>query len=143
LQRVPPTSGPLSASSKACAAAGLGAGHYLTQGPRNPILLGPSGRIRPEAGDAFVPNKESAKKRIRQDAKRRARNRWRKGTVKDGIKSFLDAIAHKDIPAAEAAYKDVQKQLDKVSATSTMHKNKAARSKSRLSRRLRDLKAAG
>ena len=90
-----------------------------------------------------MPNKESAKKRIRQDVKRKARNRWRKGTVKDGIKSFLDAIAHKDVPAAEAAFKVVQKQLDKVSTTSTMHKNKAARSKSLLSRRLRDLKAAG
>ena len=88
-----------------------------------------------------MPNKESAKKRIRQDAKRKARNRWRKGTVKDGIKSFLDAIAHKNVPAAEAAFKVVQKQLDKVSTTSTMHKNKAARSKSRPSRRLRDLKA--
>jgi small subunit ribosomal protein S20 len=96
-----------------------------------------------EAGDAFVPNKESAKKRIRQDAKRRARNRWRKGTIKDGIKSFLDAIAHKDVPAAEDAFKVVQKQFDKVAATSTMHKNKAARSKSRLSKRLRELKTAG
>ena len=31
-----------------------------------------------------MPNKESAKKRIRQDARKRARNRWRKGIVKDG-----------------------------------------------------------
>ncbi|MCH2137108.1 MAG: 30S ribosomal protein S20 [Phycisphaerales bacterium] len=90
-----------------------------------------------------MPNKESAKKRIRQDAKKRARNRWRKGIIKDGIKSFMNAIAQKDVPAAEAAFKDVQKQLDRISTTSTMHKNKAARSKSRLSRRLRDLKAAG
>ena len=90
-----------------------------------------------------MPNKESAKKRIRQDAKRQARNRWRKRIVKDGIMSFLDAIAQKDVPAAEAAFKHVQKQLDRISTTSTMHKNKAARSKSRLSRRLRELKTAG
>ena len=89
-----------------------------------------------------MPNKDSAKKRIRQDAKKRARNRWRKNVIKDGIKTFLDAIAHKDVAAAENAFKVVQKQFDRISTTSTMHKNKAARSKSRLSRRLKELKAA-
>ena len=87
-----------------------------------------------------MPNKESAKKRIRQDARKRARNRWRKGVIKDGIKTFLDAITAKDVPAAEEAFKAVQKQFDRISTTSTMHKNKAARSKSRLSRRLKALK---
>ena len=89
-----------------------------------------------------MPNKESAKKRIRQDAKKRARNRWRKSIIKDGIKTFLDAVAHKDVAAAEEAFKAVQKHLDRISTSSTMHKNKAARSKSRLSRRLKALKAA-
>ena len=90
-----------------------------------------------------MPNKESAKKRIRQDAHKRARNRWRKTIIKDGVKTFHEAIAHKDVAAAEEAFKAVQKQFDRISVTSTMHKNKAARSKSRLSRRLKELKAAG
>ena len=89
-----------------------------------------------------MPNKDSAKKRIRQGAKKRARNRWRKNIIKDGIKTFLDAIAHKDVAAAEDAFKAVQKQFDRISTTSAMHQNKAARSKSRLSRRLKELKAA-
>jgi small subunit ribosomal protein S20 len=114
----------------------------LTPRAEPPILLD-SQPLVAGTGDASVPNKESAKKRIRQDAKRQARNRWRKRIIKNGIKSFLDAIAHKDVPAAEASFKTVQKQLDRISTTSTMHKKKAARSKSRLSRRLRDLKAAG
>lgn len=52
----------------------------------------------------------------------------------------MKAIQTGDVAAAEAAFKDVSRQLDKVSSTSTMHKNTAARRKSRLSRRLRDLK---
>ena len=87
-----------------------------------------------------VPNTPARKKQMRQDESRRARNRWRKRSIKDHTKTFLTAIQDRDIPAAEAAYITVQKELDKVSTTSTIHKNNAARRKSRLSRRLRDLK---
>lgn len=87
-----------------------------------------------------MPNTPARKKQMRQDESRRARNRWRKRSIKDHTKTFLTAIQDRDIPAAEAAYITVQKELDKVSTTSTIHKNNAARRKSRLSRRLRDLK---
>jgi len=77
---------------------------------------------------------------MRQDASRRARNRWRKRALKDRTKTFLTAVQDRDVEAAEAAFRAVQKELDKVSSTSTIHRNHAARRKSRLSRRLRDLK---
>ncbi len=89
-----------------------------------------------------MPNIDSAKKRMRQDKKRHARNKWRKQRVREQIKTFLEALRVKDVSAAETEYKKVCSILDKVSSTSTMHKNTAARKKSRLAARLNSLKAA-
>jgi len=83
----------------------------------------------------------SAKKRIRQNLKRRAINRSRKSRVKTQIKSFEKALASGDIQAAGEQFRLVAKRLDKVSSTSTMHKRTAARKKSRLAKRLNALKA--
>lgn len=90
-----------------------------------------------------VPNSESAKKRVRQNIKRRALNNWRKHRVKSQIKSFLGAVQEKDTPAAETEFRKVCSVLDKVASTSTMHKNTASRRKSRLARRLNEMKSAG
>jgi small subunit ribosomal protein S20 len=87
-----------------------------------------------------VPQSRSAKKDVRQNAKRRAINHWRKRRIKDQSKSFLDALTAKDVALAETEFKKYCGLLDKISCTSTMHKNTAARRKSRFSRRLRDLK---
>lgn len=89
-----------------------------------------------------MPNTESAKKRVRQSVKRQALNQWRKRRVKNQVKSFLDALQSKDVSAAEAELRKVASVLDKVSSTSTMHRNTAARRKSRLARRLNALKSA-
>ena len=94
------------------------------------------------SGDDSVPNTPARKKQIRQDDHRRARNRWRKRIIKDRTKDFLDAITDRNVDAAETAFRAVQKELDRVSTTSTIHKNHAARRKSRLSRRLKDLKVS-
>jgi len=78
----------------------------------------------------------SAKKRIRQNIKRRSRNRWRKQRIKEAVKAFEEAVVAGD---AEAAAKQLQvcyKQLDQVAAKGTIHKNAAARRKARLARRL-------
>jgi small subunit ribosomal protein S20 len=89
-----------------------------------------------------VPNIDSAKKRVRQTARRRARNRWRKVSIKEQIKAFLRAVQNQDVPAAETEFKKACGLLDRVACTSTMHRNTAARRKSRLSRRLKALKEA-
>lgn len=89
-----------------------------------------------------MPNTESAKKRVRQDKKRRAVNRWRKDRIKLQTRAFLKAIQAQDVDAAEGEFRKACSLLDKISCTSTMHKNTAARRKSQLSRRLRDLKTA-
>ena len=83
----------------------------------------------------------SAKKRVRQNEKRRAINRARKSMVKTQIKRFEAALASGDLKAATEQFRLTVKKLDKVSSTSTMHKKTAARKKSRLARRLNSLKA--
>jgi small subunit ribosomal protein S20 len=83
----------------------------------------------------------SAKKRVRQDAKRRMINRARKSRIKTQIKRFEAALAGGDAKAAGEQYQIIVKKLDKAAATSTMHKRTAARKKSRLTKRLNALKA--
>ncbi len=83
----------------------------------------------------------SAKKRVRQNEKRRIINRARKSRVKTQIKHFLQAVDSGDVEAAEQQFRLVAKRLDKTAATSTMHKRTAARKKSRLARQLNSLKA--
>ena len=83
----------------------------------------------------------SAKKRVRQSAKRRAINRSRKSAVRTQMKHFEEAIKTGDKDTAAKQLKMVAQKLDKVAATSTMHKNTAARLKSRLTKKLNKLKA--
>lgn len=83
----------------------------------------------------------SAKKRMRQNAKRRANNRARKSQIKTQIKHFEAALSSGDAAAADEQHRFVVQKLDKAAATSTMHKKTAARKKSRLSKRLNSLKA--
>ena len=87
-----------------------------------------------------MPNTPSAKKRVRQNAKRRALNHWRKLRVKTQVRSFLKALQDHDVAAAETEYRKVCGVLDKVACTSTLHRNTAARRKSRFNRRLLELK---
>jgi small subunit ribosomal protein S20 len=83
----------------------------------------------------------SAKKRVRQNEKRRTTNRARKSQVKTQIKRFEAALSQGDAVAASEQFRLVVKKLDKVASTSTIHKRTAARKKSRLAKRLNNLKA--
>ncbi|MCP4249980.1 MAG: 30S ribosomal protein S20 [bacterium] len=83
----------------------------------------------------------SAKKRIKQNEEHRARNRARKSELKSEIRKFTDALHDKDQQAAQKQYVVVVKKLDQTAAKGTLHKNAAARTKSRLARRLNQLTA--
>ena len=78
----------------------------------------------------------SARKRVRQNIKRRGRNRWRKNQVAQAIKTFDKALQAGRTDAAAEQLKVVYKKLDQVSAKGTIHKNSASRKKARLTRRL-------
>jgi len=86
-----------------------------------------------------VPTSLSAKKRVRQNVKSRALNRWRKTRIKDQIKAFLTAVQAHDAKAAETEFRKTCGLLDKIACTSTIHRNHAARRKSRLHKRLKAL----
>lgn len=82
-----------------------------------------------------------AKKRAKQNVKRRTINRARKSQIKTQIKHFETSVEKGDVEAASEQLRLVTKKLDKTAATSTMHKRTAARKKSRLAKRLNALKA--
>ncbi len=84
----------------------------------------------------------SAKKRVRQSLKRRARNRARKDLLKNQVKSFMAALAAHDIPKAEKELRLTASRLDKVASKHTIHKNAASRKRSRLAKKLNVMKAA-
>lgn len=84
----------------------------------------------------------SAKKRIRQNARRRMLNRARKSAVKTQIKRFMEtARTHESVADVEKELRLAQKKIDKLVAKGTMHKNTAARRKAQLMRRLNEVKA--
>ncbi|MBL1217856.1 MAG: 30S ribosomal protein S20 [Planctomycetes bacterium] len=85
----------------------------------------------------------SAKKRIRQNTARRALNRWRKRRIHDAVRDFEEKLHGKDVGAAEQAFVRVSSLYDKVAGKRTIHRNKAARRKSRLAKRLNAFKSAG
>ena len=83
----------------------------------------------------------SAKKRVRQTIKRRARNRARKELLKDQVKSFTAAITSGDVKKAEEELRKTVQRLDKVASKHTIHKNQASRRRSRLAKRVNALRA--
>ena len=75
---------------------------------------------------------KSAEKRERQEARRRLRNRMAKSTMRTAIKKFDAAVAAGDKAAAEQAMAEINKLLDTVAGKGIIHRNTAARKKSRL-----------
>ncbi len=88
-----------------------------------------------------MPNTQQAKKRMRQDDKRRARNRARKSEVKTYTRKVLTAIEEGSAAAAQEEFRLLQVKADKAAKTGSIHPNKAARRKSRLQKRINALKA--
>jgi small subunit ribosomal protein S20 len=85
----------------------------------------------------------SAKKRVRQNIRQRARNRWRKQKVRTAIKDYREAILHGSVEDAETKLSGLYKMLDQTAAKGTWHKNTASRTKARLAARLEAKKKAG
>jgi small subunit ribosomal protein S20 len=81
----------------------------------------------------------SARKRIRQDLKRRARNRRRKKVVRLATREFEEAVGTGNAASSLEAFKNVQKKLDQIAAKGAIHKRTAARRKSRMARKVNRL----
>ena len=84
-------------------------------------------------------NTPSAVKRARQAEQRRARNASRRSVLRTYIKKVVRAIEAKDKGAAQAAYSQAVPIIDRMVTQGIIHKNKAARHKSRLNAGVRAL----
>jgi small subunit ribosomal protein S20 len=83
----------------------------------------------------------SAQKRVRQTEKRAARNKARKTLIKNDTKAFTVALTAGDVATAGKALNELVSTLDRLKTKPTIHKNTAARRRSRLTKRLNALKA--
>ena len=78
-------------------------------------------------------NSAQARKRARQAIKRRARNFSQRSELRTAIKSVRKAIATGDKAAAQKVLGESMSAIDSIADKKIIHKNKAARHKSRLS----------
>ncbi len=85
-----------------------------------------------------MPNNAAAEKRMRQERKRRAHNRSVKTIVKTQVTKARTAITSQAVNAgdAEAAVRAAVSELDRAAKKGVIHKNNAARRKSRLMKQL-------
>jgi len=86
-----------------------------------------------------VANIKSAKKRARQSEVHRMRNASQRSMLRSSIRKVLKAIEAKDKAAAQAAYQSAEPVMDRYAHHGLIHKNKAARHKSRLSAKIQAL----
>ena len=89
-----------------------------------------------------MPNIRSAEKRLRQNKKRRFRNKNFTSQVKTSVKKFEAAMAANDVEAAKREFREVARTLDSVAQKGIIPRNMASRKKSRLHKRLTALAGA-
>ena len=87
-----------------------------------------------------MPNIASAKKRLRQNIVRRARNRSARSSLRTQIHKVREAIAAGNIEQGELEFGLAVKKLDRAAAHNIIHANSAARTKSRLSKAIKAIK---
>jgi small subunit ribosomal protein S20 len=88
-----------------------------------------------------VANSPQAKKRARQAEKRRTHNSSRRSLVRTNIKKINAAIDSGSAEDAKAAYDNAIPVIDRMADKGIIHKNKAARHKSRLNAQVKALSA--
>ena len=84
-------------------------------------------------------NSAQARKRARQASRHRTHNVPLRSRARTAIKKTLKAIHQGDAPAARGAFREAVPVIDRMANKGLMHKNKAARHKSRLHARVKAL----
>ena len=84
-------------------------------------------------------NSPSAKKRARQSEVRRQHNSSLRSMIRTSIKKVIKAIDEKDAETAQAALNAAVPVIDRMADKGIIHKNKAARHKSRLNAQVKAL----
>jgi small subunit ribosomal protein S20 len=88
-----------------------------------------------------MPHSQSAKKRLRQSLDRREQNRSVKRSVKTQCRKVTEAVEAGDAAKAQDELRLAAEKLDRAAARKVIHRNAASRTKSRLSARIKGLKA--
>ena len=86
-------------------------------------------------------NSAQARKRARQAEKRRQNNASHRSMARTFLKRVISLITAGDKEGAAAAYKDAIPAIDRAANNGLIHKNKAARHKSRLNAQIKALQA--
>ena len=81
-------------------------------------------------------NIQSAKKRVRQSLTRRLRNTSQRSFLRSQIKKVVVAIQEGDKTIAQAAYQEAVPVIDSMINKGLIHRNKAARHKSRMNKQI-------
>lgn len=89
-----------------------------------------------------MPNTESAKRALRKAERRRVKNRSERSTLRTTVKKVRVAVATTDADSAKSALQTAIKKLDQAADKHLIHKNKAARLKSRLTKKVNKQAAA-
>ena len=84
-------------------------------------------------------NTPQARKRVRQAIKARTRNAAQKSNFRSSIKKVLKSLADKNKDQSNANFKEAMSIMDKLVTKGLIHKNKAARHKSRLNKHIQKL----
>jgi small subunit ribosomal protein S20 len=87
-------------------------------------------------------NIKSAAKRAKQAEKNRIHNVALRSRMRTAVKAVLKAVAAGDAEGAAASYKAAVPLIDTMVNKGLVHANKAARHKSRLNRKVKDLASA-
>jgi small subunit ribosomal protein S20 len=86
-----------------------------------------------------MPIKQSAKKYMRITERKTEKNRKIKGQFRSAIKAMKEAVSSGDQVKAKESFKKVQIALDKAAQKKVIHKNTAARTKSRLNKLVKNI----
>ena len=84
-------------------------------------------------------NTAQARKRVRQAVKARTRNSAQKSNFRSSIKKVLKSLAEKNKEQSNINFKEAMSIMDKLVTKGLIHKNKAARLKSRLNKHIQKL----
>lgn len=79
----------------------------------------------------------TARKRVRQNLSHRSANRWRLRAMRAAMKDFRGKLASGDVSAARESLKACCSVIDKTAQKGVIHRNQAARRKSRLNAALK------
>ncbi len=87
-----------------------------------------------------MPIHDSAKKRVRQDKKRRARNKTRKSRVRTAVRHFEEALEEGDLDEADELLREAESEYDAAASKGVVPKERASRKIGRMKQRLHEAK---